>query len=82
MDQEGKVIEIKPIAQDASTQWALLRRCPFGYQHLLAIIEALEREEAQKQEDAESVRQSTGSGRGPEHGPREDVQEQEQKDCT
>jgi hypothetical protein len=43
---EGRVLSIKPISQDTSTQWKLLLRCPFKYEHVLGIIEALEKEQA------------------------------------
>lgn len=73
---EGVVTSVVSIPQDPATQWAILRRCPFGLVHLKAIIEALEEE----QRNAASIRQCSGSGLRQSSGQCEDIQGQEQKD--
>lgn len=48
-DSNGVVISSTPISQDTKTQWGILRRCPFKYEHLIGIIEALEEEQKKAQ---------------------------------
>lgn len=50
---DGIILSERPIAQDPETQWKLLRRCPFGYAHLVGIIEALEGEKRKKEVEKE-----------------------------
>ncbi len=49
---DGVVLSVRQISQDTATQWALLRRCPFKYEHLVHIIETLEKEHQRPQEQS------------------------------
>lgn len=81
MQDEGKIIAVKPISQDRDTQWGILLRCPFKAVHIEAILQALE-EEQKASQDASPVRQGIGAGQPAQHGSCGGIQEQEQKDGT
>lgn len=58
MDQStGTITKVVPIDQSPQAQWALLRRCPFKYEHLLGIIETLESSKAEQKQQAEVDRE-------------------------
>lgn len=44
----GTVTRVRDIDQSPEAQWALLRRCPFKFEHLEAIIDALNKEKETK----------------------------------
>ena len=54
---EGVVLKVTPIPQDKKTQWALLRKCPFGKVHLEAILTALEEEEEEKRKQKQEEKE-------------------------
>jgi len=53
---KGDILKVVQIDQSPEAQWALLRRCPFKYEHLEAIIKVLEQEQLdQKQQQRQSL---------------------------